>query len=105
MLFILAFVLLIVLPSPWDLIGFAACLVFGVGELFLWYRTVSRRHVAAGAETLIGAKAKVVAPCRPDGQVRVDGELWDARCTAGADRGDTVRVVARRGLTLTVERV
>jgi membrane protein implicated in regulation of membrane protease activity len=105
MLFILAFVLLIVLSTPWDLIGFAVCLVLGVGELFGWYRPVSGRQVAAGAETLIGAKAKVVVPCRPDGQVRVDGELWDARCTDGADRGETVRVVGRRGLTLTVERV
>jgi membrane-bound serine protease (ClpP class) len=105
MFFILAFVLLVVLSYPWDILGFAACLVLGVGELFLWYRTVSGRSVAAGAETLIGAKAKVVSPCRPDGQVRLDGEIWDARCAAGADRGETVRVVGRRGLTLNVERV
>ena len=105
MFLLLAFVLLAVLSSPWNLLGFAACLVLFVGELFAWYRTVRGRRVEVGAETLIGAKAKVVTPCRPDGQVRLDGELWDARCAGGADRGDTVRVVGRRGLTLTVERV
>ena len=56
-----------------------------------------------GAETLIGAVAEVVSTCRPDGQVRVQGELWRARCEEGADRGETVRVVDRDGLTLRVE--
>jgi membrane protein implicated in regulation of membrane protease activity len=36
-------------------------------------------------------------------QVRIQGELWGARCEAGADPGDTVRVVERDGLTLLVE--
>jgi membrane protein implicated in regulation of membrane protease activity len=62
--FLLAFVLLVVLDTPWDILGFAACLVLGVGELFLWYRTVSARRVQVGAHTLIGARAKVVTPCR-----------------------------------------
>jgi membrane-bound serine protease (ClpP class) len=101
--FLLAFVLLVVLETPWDIIGFAACLVLGVGELFLWYRTVKERRVQVGAETLIGESAQVVTPCRPDGQVRVAGEIWDARCSAGAGRGDTVRVVGRDGLILVVE--
>jgi membrane-bound serine protease (ClpP class) len=47
----------------------------------------------------------VLSACRPDGQVRLNGEIWDARCTGGAAEGETVRVVGRRGLTLLVERV
>jgi membrane protein implicated in regulation of membrane protease activity len=47
----------------------------------------------------------VTEPCRPDGQVRLNGELWEARCAEGADRGETVRVTGREGLKLVVERV
>jgi membrane-bound serine protease (ClpP class) len=56
-----------------------------------------------GAETLIGATARVVSDCRPLGQVRLRGELWRARCEAGASAGDTIRIVDRDGLTLLVE--
>jgi membrane protein implicated in regulation of membrane protease activity len=48
----------------------------------------------------------VAVSCRPEGQVRVHGELWRARCEEGADAGDEV-VVERLedGLTLIVTRV
>ncbi|HSC50137.1 MAG TPA: NfeD family protein, partial [Gaiellaceae bacterium] len=58
-----------------------------------------------GAQTLIGKEAVVSEPCRPAGQVRLDGEIWQARCSAGASPGDRVRVVGRDGLTLLVEPV
>jgi len=58
-----------------------------------------------GAQTLVGKEAEVLAPCRPIGQVRIGGEIWQARCEAGADTGETVRVVGLNGLTLLVERV
>jgi membrane protein implicated in regulation of membrane protease activity len=35
--------------------------------------------------------------------VRISGEIWAARCSAGADVGEEVRVVGRDGLTLLVE--
>jgi membrane-bound serine protease (ClpP class) len=104
-LLILAIALLFFLPSPWNLIGFAVSLVLFFGELGLWNRTVRGRQKVVGAETLIGAQATVIEPCRPDGQVRIGGEIWEARCAAGADPGDAVRVVGREGLTLLVERV
>jgi membrane protein implicated in regulation of membrane protease activity len=56
-------------------------------------------------QALIGAEALVTQPCRPDGQVRISGELWEARCEEGADTGETVRVNGRNGLKLLVERV
>jgi hypothetical protein len=49
--------------------------------------------------------AEVVVPCRPSGQVRVHGELWEARCAAGADIGEDVRITALEELTLVVEPV
>ena len=50
----------------------------------------------------IGEEAKVVRACRPLGDVRVQGELWAARCDAGADVGETVLVERIEGLTLVV---
>ena len=52
---------------------------------------------------MIGKPAKVVTDCRPKGQVRLEGALWEATCAAGADAGDTVKVLALDGLTLVVE--
>ena len=102
---ILGIALLLVLSSPWNFLGFAVCLVLFFGELGLWHRTVRDRHQVVGAQTLIGAEALVTRPCRPDGQVRLNGELWEARCDEGADEGETVRVTGRNALKLLVERV
>ena len=104
MFLILAFVLLIFVSSPWNLVSFTICLVLFFGELLFWNRTMRGRRKVVGAQTLVGQEAEVIAPCRPTGQVRIGGELWEARCDAGADTGDTVRVVEVSGLTLVVER-
>jgi membrane-bound serine protease (ClpP class) len=105
MLFVIAVILAVfVVPSPWGLVVVGVAAVIEIGETFFWIWLSQRHRVKMGAETLIGAHADVVAPCRPQGQVRIQGELWRALCEAGADPGDRVRVVERRGLTLLVER-
>ena len=104
MLFVGAVLLaLFVVPAPWGLVLVAASAVVEVAETYFWIRFSRRRRIQAGAETLIGARAVVASPCRPAGQVRVQGELWRARCEAGAEAGETVRIVGREGLTLLVE--
>jgi membrane-bound serine protease (ClpP class) len=105
MLFVVAVILaILVVPAPWGLVLIGAAGIVEIGESYVWMR-ISRRHrIKMGAETLIGAVAEVVAACRPEGQVRIQGELWRARCEEGADPGDRVRVVAREDLTLLVER-
>ena len=105
MLIILAFILLFLLPSPWNLVGFLVAIPLWFVELLAWNRTVKHRRRAVGAQTLIGKDATVTEPCRPSGQVRLNGEIWGARCDEGADPGDTVRVVGRDKLTLVVERI
>ena len=92
MFLILGIALLLFLSSPWNFLG-------------LWHRSVRGRRHVVGAQTLIGAEATVTEPCRPDGQVRLNGELWEARCAEGADRDETVRVTGREGLKLLVERL
>ena len=104
MLFVGAVLLaLFVVPEPWGLVLVIGAAVVEVGEYFFWAHLSRRRRIQMGAETLIGARAELVSECRPLGQVRVQGELWRARCELGASPGETVRIVGREGLTLLVE--
>jgi membrane protein implicated in regulation of membrane protease activity len=103
MLIIVAFALLLFLPSPWNLVAFVVVGLLGLVELFAWNRTVRHRRKQVGAGTLIGRNATVVSPCRPEGQVRLDGEIWAARSASGAAVHDSVSVIGRDRLTLIVE--
>jgi len=103
MLILLAIALLIFVPSPWNLVGFIVVLPLWLLELAGWNRTVKKRRRVVGVQTLIGKEATVSTPCRPNGQVRVNGEIWEARCVIGASTGDVVRIVGLDGLTLIVE--
>ena len=105
MLIFLAILLVLVLPSPWNWIAFIVCIPLWLLELIGWNQTVKHRRKAVGAETLIDRDAVVISPCRPRGQVRLDGEIWEALCEAGAAVGDTVRITGRERLTLVVEPV
>ena len=82
------------LPSPWGLIAVVCALVVDLTEVGfgLWY--AKRRRPQTGAEALIGSIARVVVRCDPLGQVRVHGELWQARADDGAETGEDVRVEA-----------
>ncbi len=63
--------------------------------------------VRTGSEELIGSVGEVRAPLDPEGQIFIQGALWEARAT-GADQiglGNRVRVKAVDGLTLEVEPV
>jgi membrane protein implicated in regulation of membrane protease activity len=101
---LVAIALLLVLPWPWNLVGFGTCFFLFLGEIVFWNTRVRGRRARVGAQTMIGQRATVVSACRPDGQVRLLGEIWHARCAEGADQGDTVVVTARDRLTLVVER-
>ena len=56
-----------------------------------------------GAEQIIGSIGQVIAWQDATGQIRVLGEVWNARATRPVQTGDTVRVVGRDGLTLIVD--
>jgi membrane-bound serine protease (ClpP class) len=106
MLLVAAILLVVydVIPDAWGAPVIIAAAVIEIGETFFWLWLSRRGRVQMGPETIVGASAQVVAPCRPLGQVRMQGELWQARCEEGADVGDTVRVRALDGLTLLVDR-
>src|SRR5262249_11928621 len=101
---IVALVLLFLLPSPWNLVGFGCALALFLCEVVFWNHRVRRQPKKVGAQTLLGQTATVITPCRPEGRGRIPGEIWGARRPGGADADDTVTVVGRDALTLVVER-
>ena len=103
MLLLFALLVLIVLPSPWNIIGGVATVSFGVFEVAYWHRRMRRTKVQTGVESLVGSTGEVTELLAPSGKIRVLGELWQARSSSELPPGSPVRVVAVHGLTLEVE--
>lgn len=104
MLLVLSLLLAVfVLEEPWSWIAVLVGGTLELGESWFWVRWSQRRQPAVGVEVLVGRHAVVTTDCRPEGQVRVAGEIWHARCESGAGVGETVVVSAVDGLTLVVE--
>jgi membrane protein implicated in regulation of membrane protease activity len=102
MFLLLALVLLLALPDPWNVVAALAALAVWGLEVFYFYRRMRREKVVTGVENLVGAVGKAVEPLEPEGHVRVHGELWEARSPTPIDRGARVEVVAVEGLMLEV---
>jgi membrane-bound serine protease (ClpP class) len=102
-LFIGLVLAIFVLDEPWSWVAVGLGAAWEIGEtgLLVWWS--KRRRSVVGAEALVGRRAVVASDCMPDGQVRVAGELWQARCEGGAGAGDEVVVREVDGLTLVVE--
>jgi membrane protein implicated in regulation of membrane protease activity len=103
MLLALSIAGLFVLPSPWNVVGVCVAAVVEIAELAFWRRFLRRYRIRMGPETMVGEIAEVIAPCTPDGRVRLHGEIWRARCSTPVARGSAVRVIGLDGLTLEVE--
>jgi membrane-bound serine protease (ClpP class) len=93
-----------VLPSPWGLVAVVIGAALEIAEtgLFLWWS--QRRKASVGVEALVGKNGVTVSDLWPEGQVKVAGEIWKARCDGGCDIGTAIVVRAIDGLTLEVER-
>lgn len=104
MVLALAIILALFVPWPWNLIVLVLGIVGEVGEIAYGRRIAKRWRPRTGAESMVGLEAEVASPCRPRGQVRILGELWEAMCEGGAEAGDLVRVTDVDGLRLVVER-
>jgi membrane-bound serine protease (ClpP class) len=82
-------------------LGIAGVVLF-LGRLAL---KAQRAAPVTGAEGLIGAHGHTLTAVRPGqpGQIRVHGEIWQARSGSAIDAGQAVRITALDGLTATVE--
>jgi membrane protein implicated in regulation of membrane protease activity len=102
-LFAIAVVLAIfVLPQPWGLVAVALAGTIDVAETFLFMWWSKRGRVRVGVEALVGTSGVATTELWPEGQVKIAGELWRARCDGGCDPGTRVVVRAVEGLTLVV---
>jgi membrane-bound serine protease (ClpP class) len=93
-------------PSPWSYVLVIAAAIVDLGETgaFVWWSRRRRRRTrpAVGAEDLVGRVGVALSALDPAGQVRVQGEIWDARSATRIDRGGAVIVEAVDGLRLEV---
>lgn len=104
MLFLIALLFAVfVLPSPWGLVVVVVAALIDIAEtgLFIWWS--KRRRSAVGVETIVGRHGVAVGELSPEGQVKVDGEIWRALCPDGCDAGTDIVVRSVDGLTLRVE--
>jgi membrane-bound serine protease (ClpP class) len=100
---VLTLVVLIFLPSPWNVLGALVTGVLFAFEVAYWHRQMRDRKVQTGVDDLVGSVGEVVEPLMPTGQIRVLGELWQAHSSSDLPRGTPVRVVALNGLIMEVE--
>jgi len=92
-----------VLPSPWGLVAVSVGAALDIAEtgVFMWWS--KRRKTTVGVDALVGKTGIAVGELWPEGQVKVGGEIWRARCDGGCEAGTRVVVRAVEGLTLEVE--
>jgi membrane protein implicated in regulation of membrane protease activity len=87
------------LPSPWGIVAVLAGGLLDIAESLVLLKWSRRRRAVTGLEALIGKTAVVSSPT----QVRVAGELWEARSDRVLVPGDEVVVHGFEGLTLLVD--
>jgi membrane-bound serine protease (ClpP class) len=99
---VLAAILLV--PAPWNVVLVVGAAVVEGLEVWFFRWWTRRRRPVGGAEALLGETAIVSSALDPTGQVRVAGELWQARSDQRASAGERVVIRAvEPDLTLMVE--
>jgi len=104
MLLLLAILLaLIFLSWPWAVVVIVAAAGIELGLILTGRHYARRRRPDVGVEMLVGRTAEAITALDPDGQVRVNGEIWRGHADHAVPAGATVRIRAVRELTLEVE--
>jgi len=96
------------LRVSWSFVVPLALAMGGSMALVLWLVTRARSApVATGTQGMVGETGKAMTdlqPGGPEGKVHVHGEIWTARTTSYASRGEEIRVVGVEGMMLLVQR-
>ena len=94
---------LFVLPEPWGLVAVAVGATLDIAETGVFFWWSKQRQASVGVDALVGRTGVAVGELWPEGQVKIGGEIWKARCAGGCDAGTEVVVRAVKGLTLEVD--
>ncbi len=110
---VIAFVIGSVMLIDTDVPGFgvspyfmgAVALLAGGAILLIATKMYRLRHkpVLTGSDEMVGSRGKVIDWSDDHGEVRVLGEVWQARAQGPLEPGRAVRVTAMDGMTLVVE--
>ncbi|KJS03766.1 MAG: serine protease [Desulfobulbaceae bacterium BRH_c16a] len=79
----------------------AMLLIFIIGR-FLMLR---KKSVGTGAEAMIGMTGEAIDDFTGEGRIWLSGESWLAQCKDKVIKGEKVKVTAKDGLSLTVEKL
>jgi len=94
------------LASPWSYVLVVTAAIVDLAETgaFVWWSRRRRRRTrpAVGVEDIVGRVGVAASALDPTGQVRVNGEIWEARSSVPVARDGEVVVVAVDGLRLEV---
>jgi membrane-bound serine protease (ClpP class) len=73
--------------------------------LFVFTTHALARQKTAGLPSMVGTRGRAASALKPDGMVKIKGELWGAVARQGdIAAGENIRVVGEDGLKLVVER-
>ncbi|CAN5727829.1 hypothetical protein BH18ACT15_BH18ACT15_03810 [soil metagenome] len=89
------------LEWPWRGIVLIPLAALELAEWFLFFKLRKVRSIS-GAESMIGERGVALTHCRPDGQVKVKGQIWKARCPGGVSADSEVVVEGVDGIGLAV---
>ncbi len=79
----------------------AACIFWLSGRIY----TMRNKKIRTGAEALIGMTGEAIYDFDGNGRIWLLGESWQVKTTGGVRKGEEVKIIARDGLELTVERI
>lgn len=91
--------------NPWLIVAMTAGMAAFFGLVIRALVRAQRSPVVTGTQALMGRLGMALTNLEPEGQVRVDGEVWSALALYGAIRaGEEVQVADVEGVTLHVRR-
>jgi membrane-bound serine protease (ClpP class) len=95
--------LLVLLPHPWNGVGFAVAASWALVGIAFGLRWSKRGAPLVGTDALVGRQAVVIDSSRLWVLVKIQGETWKARSSVAVRPGDRVRISSVDGLTLQIE--
>lgn len=88
---------------PWTTALPIAGLLGGGTALVVYYAwRAMRQRVVTGLEALVGDRGEAATDLRPEGLIRIRGELWAAEARQPVLRGERVEVLEVKGMKVTV---